>query len=90
MADPNMTNSNSNPNQTMRSEQAKAEVSGGDRQRKQGTDKNANEKSAIGGGGERSQTGEQGRARNELDQNKGQSRQNSEFDKSRSETAGQR
>lgn len=52
MADPNMTSNNqSNPNQTMQREQAKAEVSGGgDRQREQGgMDKDRQEKSAIGG-----------------------------------------
>lgn len=52
-------------NQTLRHEQAKNEVSG------------RNEKSAI-GGGDRSQTGEPGRARNELDE------------KNRNETAGSR
>ena len=89
MANPNMSNDGSK-NQTIQSEQAKAEVgggsSGGDRQREQGMDKN---RSPI-GGGERSQTGEPGRARNELDESKGQAGQKSESDKSRSETAGSR
>ncbi len=52
MADPNMTDNNSNhSNQTMQREQAKAEVSGGsDRQREQsGMDKDRQDKSAIGG-----------------------------------------
>lgn len=79
MADPNMTQNSSNTaNQTMQREQAKAEVGGAgssDRQREQGgMDKSRDEKS----GETRSQTGEPGRARNELDQ-----------DKSRKETAGQ-
>lgn len=53
MADRTMNDSN--PNQTMRKEQAKAEVSGSsDRQREQGMDKNR-EKSAIGGGSGRDQ-----------------------------------
>lgn len=76
-------------NQTMQHEQAKSSVSGGQSgQREQaGFDKDRNEKSAIGGGenrGEKSgenrgQTGEPGRARSELDQ-----------DKSRSETSERR
>ena len=88
MAHDTMTKNSSNPNQTMRSEQAKAEVrgSGSDRQREHGgMDKSRGEKSASGGGEHRSQTGEPGRARNELDQDKSR-----DFDKSRSEPAGQR
>ena len=78
MADPNMTkNSSDNANQTMQREQAKAEVGGGDRQREHGgMDKNAQEKSAIGG----QPKGE------EMGQDKSR-----EFDKSRSsEPTGQR
>ena len=95
MADPNNNmNKPSNGNQTMQHEQAKASVSGEQRQPEQGKsgddrtkgefDKSRQEKSAIGGGDTRSQTGEPGRARNELE--KGQP----DTDKSRSETAGQR
>ena len=80
----------SDSNQTMRHEQAKGQVSG-----------QRDEKSAIGGGQQSSQTGEPGRARNELDQERGQqggqdtdhsepTGEKSEFDKSRSETAGSR
>lgn len=51
------------------------------------------EKSAIGGGDSRSETGEPGRARNELDQDKTQTGQKSgeksAFDKNRSEPTGQ-
>ena len=73
----------SGDNQTMKHEQAKGAVSG-DRQ----------EKSAIGGG----QTGEPGRARNELGQDRSDADKNrneadkarSEFDKNRSEPSGQR
>ena len=65
----------SDSNQTMRHEQAKGQVSG-----------QRDEKSAIGGGSDRGQTGEPGRARNELDESKGQAGQKSEFDKNRSET----
>ena len=89
MADTNKTINQTNSNeklrseanqadsQTVRHEQAKSEVSGGTERA---------EKSAIGGGGSGTdaKTGEPGRARNELDQNKDQ------FDKSRSEPAGQR
>ena len=65
----------SGDNQTMRHEQAKGQFSG-----------QSGEKSAIGGGGSGTdaKTGEPGRARNELDQNKDQ------FDKSRSEPTGSR
>ena len=66
-------------NQTMRHEQAKGAVSG-----------ESQEKSAIGGGPSggqsSSQTGEPGRARNELDQNRGEADKNrGEADKARSE-----
>ena len=89
MADPNMSN-DSSKNQTAQSDQGRSEIGGGDRQREQGgLDKSRSEGSAI-GGGDRSQTGEPGRARNELDQNKGQTGQNSESGMSRNETAGQR
>ncbi len=93
MADPNMSNNSNNSNnanQTMQREQAKAEVGGGsDRQREQGGMDKDREKSAIGGQDKsddmsKSDTGESGRARNELDQNRG------EQDKSRSEPTGQR
>ena len=68
--------SSQNENQTLRHEQAKGEVSGGSER---------GEKSAIGGGSDTSaKTGEPGRARNELDENKDQ------FDKSKSEPTGQR
>ena len=60
------------PNQTMQHEKAKAEVSGQHRQDEQSkTDKERQEKGAI-GGQPSTQTGEPGRARNELDQNKKQ------------------
>lgn len=74
MADPNMTKNNEN--QTIRHEQAKSEVSGGgDRQREQGMDKDAKDKSAIGGQSRNEPTSED---------------KNRELDKSRSETTGQR
>lgn len=69
--------------QAMRHEQAKGQVSG-----------ERDEKSAIGGGDHRSQTGEPGRARDELNQGRdrqpGQDQSRSEFGKNRSETAGSR
>lgn len=55
--------SQSGNNQTMQHEQAKASVGGENR-----------EKSAIGGGDDRSQTGEAGRARSELGENSGETR----------------
>jgi hypothetical protein len=82
MADTNNRMSDKSPNQTMQHEQAKASVSGqqrqpeqgqagGDRQREQSElDRNRQEKSAIGGGQSSSQTGEPGRARDELGQNR--------------------
>ena len=73
----------SDSNQTMRHEQAKGQVSGQAGEQRQ-------EKSAIGGGQPSGQTGEPGRARNELDESKGQAGQKSEFDKSRSEPAGEK
>ena len=82
MADNNMKNS-TDKNQTMQNEQAKAGIAG-DRKTEQGGITEGREKSAIGGGENRSeptsQTGETGRARNELDQDK-----NREFDKNKSE-----
>ncbi len=62
-------------NQTLRAEQAKAEVGRREQPEKARTDEQRHEKSAIGGGqqptGEsRSQTGEPGRARDELSQNR--------------------
>lgn len=74
----------SSDNQTMKHEQAKGAVSG-ERQ----------EKSAIGGGQtgsqSTSQTGEPGRARNELGQDRNESdKSRGEFDKNRSEPTGQR
>ena len=69
----------SGDNQTMRHEKAKGQFSG-----------QSGEKSAIGGGSDRSPTGEPGRARNELDENKGQAGQAGEFDKNRSEPTGSR
>lgn len=69
-------------NQTMRHEQAEGQFSG-----------QRDEKSAIGGGESRSETGEPGRARNELDQDKTQTSQKSgdksEFDKNRNAPTGQ-
>lgn len=56
-------------NQTMQREQAKAEVSGGKSPEDVGRDKRREENSAIGGDA-RSQTGEPGRARSELDQDR--------------------
>lgn len=56
-------------NQTMQHEKAKAEVSGQSPDEKARLDKERQEKSAI-GGGQQPQTGEPGRARNELDQDK--------------------
>ena len=83
MADNRNIDEQGNPNQTMQQERAKAEVSG---QRQDERDKldqqrhqQRQEKSAIGGGQQptgqtgsqpASQTGEPGRARNELDQNR--------------------
>ena len=68
---------NKSQNQTMQHEQAKASISGErqgeqsgfdkNRQSEQGMDRSSPEKSAIGGGENFSQTGEPGRARNELD-----------------------
>jgi hypothetical protein len=62
-------------NQTLRAEQAKAEVSRQDQPEKAQTDEQRGEKSAIGGGQQptgqsHSQTGEPGRARDELSQNR--------------------
>ncbi len=69
-------------NPTMQNDQAKAGGGGhdgGQRQSEQGqSDMKREEKSAIGGGESRSESGEPGRARNELDQNQ------------KSETSGQR
>ena len=89
MADNNMNQNKTNEqprnqadsNQTMRHEQAKGQVSG---------QRDRDEKSAIGGGSDRSQTGEPGRARNELEGGNNPTGQNREFDKNRSETAGSR
>lgn len=92
MADPNMNKNQSN--ETMQREQAKASVGGGDRKPEQGKqdddrreqsridkerlDKEGREKSAIGGGEKgQSPTGQSGQP--------GQTSQNREFDKSRSE-----
>jgi len=72
-------NQNQSPNQTMRHEQAKGSVGGGSDSRGQqgGFDQNRSqqggmdqnrEKGAIGGGENRSQTGEPGRARSELEE----------------------
>lgn len=63
-------------NQTMQHEQAKAEVSGNKQDQ-------SREKSAIGGAETGTQTGEPGRARNELDEKTNPSGQ------SKSETTGQ-
>ena len=90
---PNTGQSNSS-NQTMQHERAKAEV-GGNRQQEQGGStgnigerqqsgqfgKDQPERSAIGGGESRSETGEPGRARNELGEDK-----NRQFEKN--ETGG--
>ena len=71
---------NTNNNQTMKHEQAKASVSGNQSNsefkgqtgnREQGSQNDQREKSAI-GGETRSETGEPGRARSELDQNQKQ------------------
>ena len=72
MADNNIKQNqggNNDRNQTMQHEQAKASVSGKDNDRSPTGefDKNRQEKSAIGGGENRSQTGEPGRGRDELD-----------------------
>lgn len=73
----NQGNDRNQPNQTMQHEQAKGSVSGQGSQSEQGQfDKNRQEKGVIGGGqpqgqskGEnKSQTGEPGRARSELDE----------------------
>ena len=77
MADNNIKQNqggNNDRNQTMQHEQAKASVSGKDNDRSPTGefDKNRQEKSAIGGGENRSQTGEQGRARDEIKQGQGQ------------------
>ena len=85
MADTSNRMNDKTPNQTMQHEQAKASVGGeqrqseqgqmgGDRQREQSeADRNNQEKGAIGGGqssSQSSQTGEAGRARDELSQNR--------------------
>ena len=86
MADTNKNDSN----ETMQNEQAKASVAGDRKPEQANFDKNrpeqGREKSAIGGGEQqnRSQTGEPGRARSELDQ-KSDSGTNRESDNSRSE-----
>ena len=75
--------SNQQPNQTMQHEQAKASVSGGSQNSSGrnsdqfGSQDGMGEQSAIGGGENRSQTGEAGRARSELDQKQKQSEQTS-------------
>ena len=72
MADNNMNKNQSgnDRNQTMQHEQAKASVSGKDNQSSPSGefDKNRQDKSAIGGGENRSQTGEPGRGRDEIKQ----------------------
>ena len=68
MADNNSTTMNSsNPNQTIKAEQAKAEMSSQHHEKAQ-TDKERQEPNAIGGGQSSSQsrTGAQGRARDEI------------------------
>ena len=68
MADNNSVTMNSNkPNQTIKAEQAKAEMSGQHHEKAQ-TDKERQEPSAIGSGKSSSQpqTGEQGRVRDEI------------------------
>ena len=68
MADNNSTTMNSNnPNQTIKAEQAKAEMSGQHHEKAQ-MDNERQERSAIGGGqtSSQSRTGEQGRARDEI------------------------
>ena len=96
-------NQSNQGNQTMQREEAKASVAGNrtpeqsksdENRREQGEGREqAREKSAIGGGEDRnpsghaSQTGEPGRSRNELDQNR-ESGKGGEFDKSRSEPTG--
>ena len=79
-------NKGDTPNQTMQHEQAKSSVGGDRRDDKSGFGKDRQEKSAIGGGDSGSQTGEPGRARSELDQDKNRG----ERDKKPSETTGQR
>ena len=72
MADNNSTMNSNDPNQTMKAEQAKAEVSG-HRQHNSHTDDQRQERGAIGGGQSSSQskTGEQGRARDEIGSDQG-------------------
>ena len=81
MADPmnKPSDMKDNPNQPMQHEQAKASISGADGSSQSGMRPDQQrEKSAIGGGdtrgqgsdSERSETGEPGRARNELDESR--------------------
>lgn len=73
-------------NQTMQHEQTKGSVGGSnsDRNPTGELDKNRQEKGAIGGGDTRSQTGEQGRARDEIKQGQatGQSASNRQTESS--------
>lgn len=70
MADnkPGTMNNSNDPNQTIKAEQAKAEMGGQRHEDKAKTDEQRRDPSAIGGGQSSSQsnTGEQGRARDEL------------------------
>lgn len=68
------TNNSNSPNQTIKAEQAKAEMGGQRHEDKAKTDEQRREPSAIGGGQSSSQshTGEQGRARDELSQSQSQ------------------
>lgn len=70
MADIKHTNEQRNPNQTMQQEKAKAEVGGQRQDERDKLDQERHQKSGIGGGQPSGQTGQPGRTRNELDQEK--------------------
>ncbi len=72
MADTKHINPQTNPNQTMQHEKAKAEVSGRQRQDpRDKLDQERHQKGGIGSGSEtRSQTGQPGSVRSELDEKK--------------------
>jgi hypothetical protein len=70
MADIKHTNEQRNPNQTMQQEKAKAEVGGHRQDERDKLDQERHKTGGIGSAETRSKTGEPGRARSEIDQNK--------------------
>lgn len=70
MADTKHINPQSNPNQTMQHEKAKAQVSGQRQDERDKLDQERHQKPGIGTGETRGQTGEPGRVRNELDESR--------------------